>query len=1123
MSRGAALSSQREASRARRRIRFSPSRRGKALAGFGAAAALSGVALGARPFALIGLCCLAIVVLALGAAAVQGVRQLVTVRISPSFVPAGSPAEAQVFIGKGHERLVGTMPLDTTQRGIFRDAGGVLTFTGPLGLARWQPRLSELSESTLVVHPDPRLPARLGRGTEEDWFTSGQLRGYRRGDELRRIHWKATVRRGAAMVMETPRPAPATTTILLDLRGDSYTSAPPGSLEEAVSLAAGLSMPRPGEPPRRLVTTTGSDSGPLATKQRWRPVLTSLAQARLAPGATPEAMVERHPVLRRSGHVILVTTQAGLKSRPRRISRLTTVLAGAPSVPAPVPGMPVSKPSDGSAENAALLTEHAVGGTEGAALDAGEHIASSSRNSGGSRSGRSRSRASSRSTGATEPATRMQGRRLSPTGSRWLYGGGSLLASAGAVVALGGLFSGAGWIVPLAVAVVLGQCCAILGNSHGIFGRRGGLLALALGVVGSLALASLVAASWRIGWGDFGALFGAGRAFPQALRFAAVPAPTVPSLLAAATLAAGIISLASAWLARRGAGLSAVAPPVVAIAFASAEAGNHFSLPFSTLLAATAVAGGLMSALSLPGCSVIAKTGSAALSKAGSPKAGSSAGKGGCHASATVVLSSRRLGAWRTFGCLASFALAVGIVPLAGGPFIHIHGAGAGGVVHVDPEVSLVPDLTNVSGPALFTVKSSVPDYWRLTTLDVLGGNGFVGSVPADPVHPASKGGRDVVETFHLLHLASRWLPVGGVPVAGALPEGTTWEPWMATLAVPEGEQAGPGVTYQVVARVGAPSLASLFAAKVPSDASSLLTYVPPEPEAVRILADRITAGLVGPYEKAVAIQDYLRTHEVYDLHPRKVAGSPLVAFLFDTHEGYCQQFATAFAILARMVGLPTRLAVGFTTGQPGPGGSYVVGTEDVHTWPEVYLSPLGWVRFEPTPGRGAPGDARYTGVAPTQVGTKGPDSVAPIKTATAAPLPKASPIPVSSPARPARSMTGKAPAGEGPRLPEGALALLILLLAVAAIWHRRTRCRRFFASMRMPDTPGEAVSAWRKARKMLDPLVGPVRLSATPREYALLAGSRLDPGEAKRLSELAERVCGACYGPPPRHGRWET
>lgn len=1000
-----------------------------------------GFVLGGRALVAIGMCGLVAVLCSLGNSWWKALSKTCRVRVSPAFVAVGTPVRAHVFFeGKlvaRRPRLIGSFDLDTSRRGIFRSIGHGLSFAGPLGLAIWRPKSAPSSPgfpSTLVVHPEPKVPWRFSGIEDEDWFVNGGLRPYQAGDELRRINWKATMKRSTTMVLDTPRPKAATTTVLLDLRPESYDSLPQQGhiLEEAVSLAAGLSMPHPGQPPKRLLTTTGSDSGPLATGQRWRSVLSSLAQVRTARGNDPNALLRRHPVFRRSGRVLFVTTPHAGSQHLAKIPRLTTVLVGSPSTSVSPGRSPTPCPAPQDLRVAPDTSLARLAGRSSATAN--------------------------------------------PSRFGLIALEGSLLATFVSAVSIGRLFSGMGWIVPLCLAGLVGQVAAFKGHWQRL-----------VAVLGVAVLAVLVAADWRFSPTDPLVFVRALSRLPQALAFAAVRAPTLAPLLTAATLGVGFVSVVTSWLASSSKGLWASVPALSAVGFAAVEAGSHFSP-----LLSGGLAGGFLVAALLLGSQVRSGT------------------------SPSSVKLRRSL--WHRGAALAaltaSFALALWVAPLMGGPLVDIHGPPTAGAVSIDPTVSLVPDLTNISGPVLFTVKSPVANYWRLTTLDVLTKDGFASSVPAFPLHPTTFGTRDVVETFHFDHLASRWLPVGGIPVAGALPEGTTWEPWRSTLAVPPGEQAGPGVTYKVVARVGAPSLKALYAAQVPKHVSPVLTYVPREPKSVRALAERITAGLDTPYGKALAIQDYLRTHETYDLHPAKVPGNPLVAFLFKTHEGYCQQFATAFAVLARIVGLPARLAVGFTTGTLGPDETYQVGSDDVHTWPEVLLGDLGWVRFEPTPGRGAPQDASYTGVPPTQVGSKGPNSVAPIR------VPQLAPVKIKSvsPSRPVVQGVAKlhrASSASGSLGIEGLAAGLLGcgMLWVLVIAFKRKKLGPLVPAAPMGSTP-EVLSAWRKARKKVDRLLGPVGPAVTPREYARRASAVLEPEEHERLSVLADRVSEACFGP---------
>ena len=122
-------------------------------------------------------------------------------------------------------------------------------------------------------------------------------------------------------------------------------------------------------------------------------------------------------------------------------------------------------------------------------------------------------------------------------------------------------------------------------------------------------------------------------------------------------------------------------------------------------------------------------------------------------------------------------------------------------------------------------------------------------------------------------------------------------------------------------------------------------------------LARRVVAGAQTPYAAVLAIESWLRQTGgfTYDESPPKVKGAPLVAFVTQTKAGYCQHFAGAMAAMLRMLGIPSRVAVGFTSGTPDD-GTWVVTDHDAHAWVEVWFAGIGWVPFDPTPGRGTLG-----------------------------------------------------------------------------------------------------------------------------------------------------------------------
>jgi transglutaminase-like putative cysteine protease len=115
-------------------------------------------------------------------------------------------------------------------------------------------------------------------------------------------------------------------------------------------------------------------------------------------------------------------------------------------------------------------------------------------------------------------------------------------------------------------------------------------------------------------------------------------------------------------------------------------------------------------------------------------------------------------------------------------------------------------------------------------------------------------------------------------------------------------------------------------------------------------LAQRIRAGSTSEYDVVQRIQRYLRTTFTYDEKVPRHA-YPLAAFLSKDRRGYCQQFSGAMALMLRMVGVPARVAAGFSPGSHNPySGEYRVRDLDAHSWVEAYFPGIGWVTFDPTP-----------------------------------------------------------------------------------------------------------------------------------------------------------------------------
>ncbi len=126
-------------------------------------------------------------------------------------------------------------------------------------------------------------------------------------------------------------------------------------------------------------------------------------------------------------------------------------------------------------------------------------------------------------------------------------------------------------------------------------------------------------------------------------------------------------------------------------------------------------------------------------------------------------------------------------------------------------------------------------------------------------------------------------------------------------------------------------------------------------PQRVRNMANRVVAGASSPYDKAIAIQDYLRKTYPYnlDVAPPPPGRDAVDYFLYEAQAGFCSYYASAMAVMLRAQGVPARVVTGYATGEyERERGDYRVALAAAHAWVEVYFPSYGWVEFEPTPAR---------------------------------------------------------------------------------------------------------------------------------------------------------------------------
>lgn len=161
------------------------------------------------------------------------------------------------------------------------------------------------------------------------------------------------------------------------------------------------------------------------------------------------------------------------------------------------------------------------------------------------------------------------------------------------------------------------------------------------------------------------------------------------------------------------------------------------------------------------------------------------------------------------------------------------------------------------------------------------------------------------------------------------------------------------GTSYAVVSNLSIADEDTLRADSVDYTNYITTTYLQlPDalPARVRTLAKQITASYNNPYDKAAALEQYVRNKIVYN---DQVTAPPtnrdgVDYTLFDRPEGYCNYYASTMAVMARAVGIPARVASGYSLGEYADGVFHIVAA-DAHSWVEVYFPHYGWIEFEPT------------------------------------------------------------------------------------------------------------------------------------------------------------------------------
>ncbi|QDH10735.1 hypothetical protein FE634_21535 [Nocardioides dongxiaopingii] len=349
--------------------------------------------------------------------------------------------------------------------------------------------------------------------------------------------------------------------------------------------------------------------------------------------------------------------------------------------------------------------------------------------------------------------------------------------------------------------------------------------------------------------------------------------------------------------------------------------------------------------------------------------------------------------------------------------------------------------------------------------------------------------------------LGGSWLPSPGLPSSVALADALV-DPGTGTLY--SGVDTA-GLVYEVTGAFDDPPQAALDAAELPEDGLEPMTALPPLSNALADLAARVGEGADTAYQRAARIETFVRSS--YELSTTAISGSALwriERFLLSDRTqsgggvGTSEQFASAFAVLARANGLPTRVVVGFRPGEVQDDGTRVIRGEDAFAWAEVYFRDLGWVPFSPTPD-----DDTFR--RPRPVEAEEPRLPEPADTGAPVPTPSGGEPATDAPA-PVDDETASAPTSTSGAAPDpylvAAAALAALLLGLVALRGGR---RLRHARQGPPGAWAEVVDALRLAG-----------IRPAPHQPADLvaadADARLGTTAAVPIAARAEAVA---FGPP--------
>jgi transglutaminase-like putative cysteine protease len=308
-------------------------------------------------------------------------------------------------------------------------------------------------------------------------------------------------------------------------------------------------------------------------------------------------------------------------------------------------------------------------------------------------------------------------------------------------------------------------------------------------------------------------------------------------------------------------------------------------------------------------------------------------------------------------------------------PLYETRGRGGGVTEVLSPLVDIRSRLTNRSDKVLFEVRADFESYWRSSALPEFDGRTW--GLPDQPLESADdtlgaprSGAEQLRQEVTIRALGGTLVPAAPDPFQATGPSGRNdlrWVPATSTLVMVD-DDLEPGDVISIVSASPRFDPEALAAATSTDAGDDVYTELPEDlPPVVAETARTVTAGSTGPYEAARMLQGWFQREFDYSLEVQSGHGNSAIESFLRERVGYCEQFAGTYAAMMRTLGYPARVAVGFTSGTETAPGEFSVLGRNAHAWPEVWFDEFGWVAFEPTPGRGAPGAENYTGIPPQQ------------------------------------------------------------------------------------------------------------------------------------------------------------